>query len=267
MCCSLFQRVAVCGGRDPRLFCGDTKPVCGCRRRIWQTKHYDTLWDTATYCNALLQHTGRVRLLFGGARNTLQHTATHCNTLQHTATHCNTPYVSGSFAEEPKIDCNTLQHTGAVRLICRAAHVQRCSQHTATHCNTLQHTATHCNTLQHMLHTRWIRLICRRARNTLQHTWIHWNTPDVSISFVEVSEWECLVAASFISFTFGVCMHCRVVAYRKRGRVTLHWIPHTLARFIFSSSRWVSAYTVARSYTEVQVESRNIEFHISFLYF
>ena len=46
-------------------------------------------------------------------RNTLQHTATHCNTLQHTATHCNT------------------------------------LQHTATHCNTLQHIATHCNTLQH----------------------------------------------------------------------------------------------------------------------
>ena len=47
-------------------------------------------------------------------RDTLQHTATHCNTLQHIATHTAT-------------HCNTLHHT-------------------ATHCNTLHHTATHCST-------------------------------------------------------------------------------------------------------------------------
>jgi len=56
------------------------------------------------------------RLLDSNIRDTLQHTATHCNTLQHTAIHC-----------------STLQH----------------AHHTATHCNTLQHAATHCNTLQH----------------------------------------------------------------------------------------------------------------------
>jgi len=53
-------------------------------------------------------------------RNTLQHTATHCN---YTATHCST-------LQHMAAHCNTLQHT-------------------ATHCNTLQHTATRCNTLKH----------------------------------------------------------------------------------------------------------------------
>jgi len=60
-------------------------------------------------------------------RNTLQHTATHCNTLQHSATH--------------------VIHT------CVARHVTCLItlQHTATHCNTLQHTATH------VIHTRAVR--------------------------------------------------------------------------------------------------------------
>jgi len=43
-------------------------------------------------------------------RDTLHHTATHCNTLQHTVPHCNV------------------------------------LRNTATHCHTLPHTATHCNT-------------------------------------------------------------------------------------------------------------------------
>ena len=65
-------------------------------------------------------------------RDTLQHTATHCNTLQHPATHCNA-------LQHTATPCNTLQHT--------ATHCNTL-QHTETHCNTLQHTATHCNTLQ-----------------------------------------------------------------------------------------------------------------------
>jgi len=66
-------------------------------------------------------------------KNTLQHTATHCNTLQHTATHCNAnQYIATHHA----------------------------LQHTAPHCNTLQRTATHYNTL-HFTTTPY---------NTLQHT-------------------------------------------------------------------------------------------------
>ena len=47
-------------------------------------------------------------------RDTLQHTATHCNTLQHTATHCNTlqhtatqytPYLLGKFLRRDSNSC------------------------------------------------------------------------------------------------------------------------------------------------------------------
>ena len=102
------------------------------------------------------------------SRDTLPHTATHCNTLQHTATHCNT-------LQHTATHCNTLQETNirvTVERSCKALNLLKtkifvlqnlfnklivgilscaaCStlQHTATHFNTLQHTATHCNTLQ-----------------------------------------------------------------------------------------------------------------------
>ena len=58
-------------------------------------------------------------MLSSERRNTLRHTATHCNTLQHTV------HIHSTDAQF------------------------RASEHTATHCSTLQHTATHCNTLQH----------------------------------------------------------------------------------------------------------------------
>ena len=67
-------------------------------------------------------------------RNTLQHTATHCNTLQHTAAHCNAlKHIATHWYTLQHITthCYTLQHT---------------AKHTATHCNTLQHTASYCKT-------------------------------------------------------------------------------------------------------------------------
>ena len=85
-------------------------------------------------------------------RNTLQHTATHCNTLQHTATHCNT-------LQHTATHCNTLQHAATC---CNALsskeevpeeQVRNTLKHTETYCDTLQHTATHCNSLQHA-HTK-----------------------------------------------------------------------------------------------------------------
>ena len=57
-------------------------------------------------------------------RDTLQHTAPHCNTPQFTALHCPT------------------------------------LPHTALHCNTLQHTTTHCSKLQHSCG----RCLCRREQ-------------------------------------------------------------------------------------------------------
>jgi len=72
------------------------------------------------------------------ARNTLQHTATHCNTLHHTAPHCNT-------LQHTATHCNTLRHTAAS-------------------CNTLQHTATHClMTNLAALHANFIAIIDARS--------------------------------------------------------------------------------------------------------
>ena len=46
-------------------------------------------------------------------KDTLQHTATHCNTLQHTATHCNIKLNPVTFklrVRERHTHCSTLQH-------------------------------------------------------------------------------------------------------------------------------------------------------------
>ena len=66
-------------------------------------------------------------------RQTLQHTATHCNTLQHT------PLTEET---DSATHCNTLQHTATHCNTLRSRRRQTV-QHTATHRNTLQHTATH----------------------------------------------------------------------------------------------------------------------------
>jgi len=41
-------------------------------------------------------------------RNTLQHTATHCNALQHTATHCNALHHTWSLLVVEQIDINLI---------------------------------------------------------------------------------------------------------------------------------------------------------------
>ena len=157
---------------------------------MWGVHHTnlrDTLQHTAIHCN------------------TLQHAATHCNTLQHTATRCNTlprrwrlgrgahaqrvlP-LQHSAATNSVTHCNTLQHR---RRIGRGVHAQRVLplQHTATLCfNTLQHTATHCNTLQHTAtqvetrargtcaaRTTTATLCCNTQCIILQHAATHCNT-------------------------------------------------------------------------------------------
>ena len=135
--CSALQCVAVCCGDSVLLVCALETVRDNCR---------NTLQHTATHCN------------------TLQHSATHCNTLQHTAAHCST-------LEHTATHFNTLQHTA-----------KQCNtlQHTATHCNTLQHTATHYNTLQHTA-THW---------NAQQRTATHCNTVFVPASERSVTESE-----------------------------------------------------------------------------
>ena len=86
-------------------------------------------------------------------RNTLQHTAAHCNILQHTAAYCST------------------------------------LQRTATHCNTLQHTVTHCSTLQHTVTHLGYREdasggVLLSHCNTLQRTATHCNTPRIFRGFI-----------------------------------------------------------------------------------
>jgi len=93
-------------------------------------------------------------------RNTLQHTATHCNSLQHTATHCNTLQHTSHICRCYRGTCRraracitklvaTSRPSLSHRLLPSAAHVvSHMLQRTATHCNALQCTATHCNALQ-----------------------------------------------------------------------------------------------------------------------
>jgi len=139
--------------------------------------HCNTLQHTATHCDTL-QYTAAkhgtamdeshrmhgcgvshtyftcVTAMTFAPRNTLQHTATHCDTLQHTATHCNT-------LQHTAAHCNTLPRCIWVpwmtHTACLTASFYMHTQHVlllrlsrpATHCNTLHHTATHCSALQY----------------------------------------------------------------------------------------------------------------------
>ena len=71
-----------------------------------------------------------------------QHAATYRNTLQHTATHCNTLSVGLCLFVRPLAFAVSLQHIAHSTL-------HNTLQHTATLCNTLQHTTIHYNTLQY----------------------------------------------------------------------------------------------------------------------
>jgi len=106
----------------------------------------------------------------GKQKETLQHTATHCNTLQQ--------------------NCHTLQPsaTGVLQVVGRVGglfnkELHDTLHHIASYCNTLQHTATHCNTLQHTAtHQNSGAIHCiilhhtATLCNTLQHTTTHYNT-------------------------------------------------------------------------------------------
>jgi len=79
---------------------------CGthCETLQYIATHYKTLQHTATHClytRTRYQQEGKMPHKTEGTRNSLQHTAAHCNTLQHTATHCNT-------LQQTATHCNTL---------------------------------------------------------------------------------------------------------------------------------------------------------------
>ena len=112
----------------------------------------NTLQHTATHCN-ILQHILWIFILWVQASSgsfQLWHIVAHCSILQHTTAHC-----------------STLQHT--------AAHYST-QQHTAAHSSTLQHTAAHCNTLQHIIWAivLWFK-VSHGSCNTLQQTATHCN--------------------------------------------------------------------------------------------
>ena len=129
-------------------------------------------------------------------RNTLQHTATHCNTLQHTATHCNSMQLNATHSTQhtheyivtyiqsagttqapPQAHARFMMQLTATRynIVHERSCRHKCGQltcteciriPTATHCNTLQTIATNCNSLQ----------LTATHCNTLQHTATHCNT-------------------------------------------------------------------------------------------
>ena len=129
---------------------------------LYAIPHHNTLQRTTTRCN-MPQHTSTyvcdtthimeliTPLLCSqynttthwNARNTLQHTATHCNIRVWHPSHHGADYPTPLYATQ---HCNTLQHTATQCTTMQ--HSAHCNtlQHTATHCNTLQHTATHCST-------------------------------------------------------------------------------------------------------------------------
>jgi len=135
-CCSVLQCVAE-WARECISLCGQTEwvhlYVWQIHPRVWCDSFIDIsgMQEIEIHCNTLQPATWT-------HRNTLQHSATHCNTmhytLQHTAIHCSTLQLTQtakhdiSGTREMKTHCNTLQHN-ALR--------------TAAHCSTLQHTATH----------------------------------------------------------------------------------------------------------------------------
>jgi len=105
---------------------------------------------------------------FAAARNTGQHTTTHCNILQRGRPCMYTRHFIAPTHTHTQHQWNTLQHT-------------------ATHCHPLRHTTTHYNTLQQSathfvvpLHTHLLQLIVQHTatqRQKAQHNATHYNTP------------------------------------------------------------------------------------------
>ena len=84
--------------------------------------------------------------LTASQRNTLQHTATHCNThcntLQHTAPHCNNIHTPQHVHARHKVKRHGQHAARTPYPVCAATHCHS-RPLTATYCKTLQHTATH----------------------------------------------------------------------------------------------------------------------------
>jgi len=116
VCCSVFK----CGIQME--FRSDTVVCCSVLQCVAVCCSVVTCEKSNFKASLLMTHH---ECLSHEVRETLQHTATHCNTLHCTAAQCNTLHCTA----EP---CNTVHHTAA-------------------HCSTLQHTAAHCSTLQHTL--------------------------------------------------------------------------------------------------------------------
>jgi len=123
----------------------------------------NTLQHTATHCN-ILQHILWIFILWvqaSGGSFQLWHIVAHCSILQHTTAHWSTLRT----LQHTAAHCSTLQHT--------TAHSSTL-QHTAAHCSTLQHTATHCNTsFEPSFYDLRYRMGLATHCNKLQHTATH----------------------------------------------------------------------------------------------
>jgi len=123
VCCSVLQYVAVCC-----FMCIVLQCVAWCCSALHTALMLTQSIKSCTQISSYMY------------RDSLQHTAAHCNTLQYTAIHC-----------------NTLRHIIATHFTMGARVKQRCKHmhpyYTHTNdCNTLQHTATHCNTLRNIFY-------------------------------------------------------------------------------------------------------------------
>jgi len=154
VCCSVLQYVAVCCFMWIVLQC-----VAWCCSALHTALMLTQSIKSCTQISSYMY------------RDSLQHTAAHCNTLQYTATHCDTSLRH--------ILLWVHESSSAVNTCIRIIHIQT----TATHCNTLQHTATHCETFsicKHM-HPYYTHINdCTQTslymyRHSLQHTATHCN--------------------------------------------------------------------------------------------
>jgi len=115
-------------------------------------------------------------------RNTLPHTATHCNILQHTATHCNRHIVSLS-RKSGMCVCVSVSLCHVWPYLCGVSSALQCSilWRTVTHCNSLQHT----NTLQHTAEYYWLSSV-KSTWNCLQRAATLCNTPHHSATHCNI---------------------------------------------------------------------------------
>ena len=137
----------------------------------------NTLQHTATHCNmpaTPCNTTHRTAL----QHNALQHTATYCNTLQQTATHTYYDHHQCAVTTPRHRRNYTVRHYSTLQRACIALQHNTpqytAPKRTATHvkgCNTVQHSATHYCTLQNTATHCNADLLCTATHcNMLQHT-------------------------------------------------------------------------------------------------